>query len=41
MVFLTENDEKKYKQSFSQMLKIEPVRKLEDLVTFDGQVELS
>lgn len=41
MVFVAETDEKRYKQNIAVMAKYEKVRLLQDLVTFDGSIELS
>jgi hypothetical protein len=41
MLFLAETDDKKYKQFMTQMSKVEKVRHISDLVTFDGQIELT
>lgn len=41
MIFLAETDEKKYKQALQTMAKQDKVRVLDDLVTFDGHIELT
>lgn len=41
MIFLAETDEKKYKQALQAMAKFEKVKILDDLVTFDGNIELT
>lgn len=41
MTFLAETDEKRFKSTMTLMSKFEKVKLVADLVTYDGQIELT
>jgi hypothetical protein len=41
MSFVSETDEKRYRQEFTKMTKLQPVKQIADLITMNGQIELT